>query len=77
VIGLEIWLLHTFSVLLVRPPQPHKVLFFNEDIVHITSASVIGILICGNSQRNYSLSENIADSVFGCCVINSSTLFIE
>jgi len=50
VIGLEIWLLHSFSIFLDRPSQPHEILFFNDDIAHITSASVTGILmIYGNS----------------------------
>ena len=71
VIGLDIWLPHSFSMLLDKPSQPHEVLFFSEDIVHITSVSSTGILmICGNSYGNHSLSENIADSVFGCCEIN-------
>jgi len=34
-------------------------------------------MICNNSGGNDSLSENNADSVFGCCMINSSTEFIK
>jgi hypothetical protein len=46
--------------------------------VHITSVSVIEILlICRNSKGNDFVSENNVDSVVGCCVINSSTEFIE
>jgi hypothetical protein len=46
--------------------------------VHVTSVLVIGVwIICRNSQGNDSLNENIAGSVFGCCMINSSTEFIK
>ena len=55
-----------------------KFYFFNEDVVYITSVSVFGtLMICGNSYGNDSLSENNADSVFGCCAINSSTEFMN
>ena len=55
-----------------------KFCFFNEDIVNIISVSVTGILmICWNSQGNDSLKENISDSIFGCCVINSYTEFMN
>jgi len=35
-----------------RPSYPHEVLFFKEDIVHVTSVSAIGILmVLGNHEE--------------------------
>jgi hypothetical protein len=48
-------------------------MFFIDGIVNIISVLVNGILICQNSQGNDPLNENIADSIFGCFVINSYT----
>jgi hypothetical protein len=53
-----------------------KLHFLMKILCLLSSVPVTGILmICGNSGGNDSLSENIADSVLGGCVIIPSTEF--